>query len=195
MAESGSLRGGLVAGAAAGDTGGRYDGATIALHWATAAIVVLNWGMAQVEEFVPRGPARHTLWSVHIVLGTLLLLVLVARVLWRLGGGRALPAADRGFVHVAAKATHYGLYLLLGAVVGLGLLNAAARGWDFGFVQLPAWAPGDRALARRINGWHDLAANVLVALALVHAGAALLHHYAWHDGVLRRMLPGRNDLD
>ena len=40
-----------------------------------------------------------------------------------------------------------------------------------------------------MNGWHELAANTIVILAAIHAAAALVHHYLWRDGVLRRMLP------
>ena len=40
--------------------------------------------------------------------------------------------------------------------------------------------------------WHSLPANLLMALALIHATAALVHHYLWRDAVLRRMLPRRH---
>ena len=36
------------------------------------------------------------------------------------------------------------------------------------------------------HGWPG---TVLMVLALFHAVAALVHHYLWHDAVLRRMLP------
>ena len=39
------------------------------------------------------------------------------------------------------------------------------------------------ANAIALVGW------VILALAGLHAGAALVHRYLWHDGVLARMLP------
>jgi hypothetical protein len=35
-----------------------------------------------------------------------------------------------------------------------------------------------------------LIANIIIAVALLHAGAALFHRYVINDGVLRRMWPG-----
>ena len=35
--------------AGTGDTTGRYDAVTIALHWTTAVLVVLQWSVAQVQ--------------------------------------------------------------------------------------------------------------------------------------------------
>ena len=62
------------------------------------------------------------------------------------------------------------------------------RGYElFGTVRLPQL--GDRAWHKPITERHGLAADALLVLALVHAGAALIHHYVWRDGVLRRMLP------
>ena len=87
-----------------------------------------------------------------------------------------------------AKATHYGLYLLLLTVVTLGVVNAFVRGYSiYDLFHLPQ--VGDRAWRRQITDWHGLAANIVLALAGFHAAAALTHHFLWHDGVLGRMLP------
>ena len=103
-------------------------------------------------------------------------------------GGRKLPAADAGPLHVLAKATHYGLYLLLLIVIILGVVNAFVRGYNlFDLASLPQI--GDRALRKPITDWHGLAANLLLGLAGVHAAAALFHHYFLRDSVLGRMLP------
>ena len=164
----------------------RYDRRTIALHWATAVLVAVLWIMGQTADNVPKGPWRSAYWSSHVILGFTLAAVLIARIVWRARGGRALPAADRGALHLFAKATHYVLYLLLIAVVSLGIANAFVRGFNlFGAVALPQI--GDPDLRRPINHWHELAANMVFFLALFHAAAALVHHYLWRDGLLTRM--------
>ena len=61
----------------------------------------------------------------------------------------------------------------------------------FGLFSVPSIAPGDRALRRLVGGWHETAANLVLILAGLHAAAALFHHWALRDGVLRRMLPLR----
>lgn len=166
----------------------RYDRTTIALHWATAVLVAVLWIIGQSADWLPRGPVRLGYWSAHVVLGFALAAVLVGRLAWRAGAGRRLPAADRGLLHFVAKATHGGLYALLIAVVALGVANAFVRGFSlFGLANLPQI--GDPELKRPLTQWHEWAANAVLALALVHAGAGLVHHYLWRDGLLRRMSP------
>ena len=97
---------------------------------------------------------------------------------------------DPGPLHYLAKATHAALYGLLFVIVGLGIANAFVRGVSlFGMVSLPQI--GDTALRRPLTHWHGLLANLLMAVALFHTTAALVHHYLWHDTVLRRMLRSR----
>lgn len=115
---------------------------------------------------------------------------MVAFLVWRRAGGRHLPVEDPGPLHRLAKATHAALYVLLIVIVGLGIANAFVRGVSLGPVSLPQL--GDPAWRRSLTHWHGLAANILLALALFHAVAALVHHYLWHDAVLRRMLPRRS---
>lgn len=169
----------------------RYDRTTIALHWATALLVVVLWILGQTSDwFVDGGWLNTTLWSTHVVLGFALAGLLVWRVTWRAGGGRTLPGADTGALHVLAKATHYGLYLLLIVIVVLGIVNALVRGYSiYGLFHLPQ--VGDRAWRRPITQWHGLAANIALGLAGFHAAAALVHHYVLRDGLIARMLPDR----
>ncbi|MCW6512934.1 cytochrome b [Lichenifustis flavocetrariae] len=166
-----------------------YDPTTIALHWATAASVVILWIIGQTADWIPHGPANAAVWSVHVVLGFVLAAILTWRIMWRTSDGRRLPPADSGALQALAKLTHYLLYVFLLVVVVLGIVNAFVRGYNlFDLVSLPQ--VGDRAWRRPITHWHGLAANILLGLALFHAAAALVHHYLWRDAVLKRMLPG-----
>lgn len=89
-------------------TGARqYDARTIALHWATAGLIITQWGIAQVIDLFPNVAPRVAVRSTHIVLGLVLVAVLLTRLAWRATEGRRLPAADRGALHVVAKATHW----------------------------------------------------------------------------------------
>jgi len=169
----------------------RYDTRTMLFHWLTAALVVLQWIGAKTIDWFPRGTLRVDARSVHITVGVLLALVLVARIVWRATGGRRLPLADRGALNIVAKGTHWVLYLLLIAMVSVGIALAWVRGDSlFNLVSIPSFAPGNKALASQIFEIHDTIAWVILGLAGVHAGAALVHRYVWRDGVLARMLPG-----
>jgi cytochrome b561 len=46
---------------AQGDDRARYDGLSIALHWATAALVFLQFGLAETWGFFPEADRDHTL--------------------------------------------------------------------------------------------------------------------------------------
>ncbi len=174
---------------------GRSDRATILLHWLTAALVILLFALAEIWGFLPRGtPLRKGAQSLHISCGLLLTVVLIARLLWRGTQGRRLPPAATGLQHLAAKAAHHALYLLLAAQVALGFLFRWAQGEPFqffGLFDVPAALAPDHDLAQTIGGLHDTVAWTIIVLAGLHAVAALVHHYALRDGVLRRMLPGR----
>lgn len=169
-----------------------YDGTTIALHWVTAVLVLILWLIGTfLEDLVPKGALRSGIWSAHFVLGFASTGVIFMLLIWWQTKGRQLPVDDPGPLHVLAKATHLALYLLLLVIAGLGIANAFVRGVTLiGPLALPAI--GDPEWRRPLTHWHGLAANILMADAAFHAAAALVHHYLWHDAVLRRILPGRD---
>ncbi len=167
----------------------RYDGATIALHWTTALLVVAQWCVAQMIDWAPRGAPRVPMRSLHLTIGVILAILIAGRMLWRLTGGRRLPAADRGLLHVAAKATHWGLYALLTATLALGATLWWVRGdtWFFLFSP-PSFNPANAELREFLETWHGTLATAILYLAGFHAAAAIVHRLVWKDGVLGRML-------
>ncbi len=169
----------------------RYDRRTIVLHWAVAGSVALLWIMAQGAELLPKGPVRLSIWSVHILIGFLLALLVLARIGWRMTRGRRLPPADHGVRHLAAVLVHGLLYLLLVAVVGLGIANVFGHGFPlFGVWPFPRF--WDKPVQHFIGHWHGTIANIIMIVAVLHAAAALYHHAVLKDGVLRRMMPKAN---
>src|ERR1700688_1664555 len=105
-----------------------YDRRTIQLHWVTAALVGLLWASAQVIDFFPKGAPKIAVRSVHIVLGVVLGVILLARIVWRNRSARRLPRANDGVLGHAARIVHWALYAGLAAVILLGFSNACARG-------------------------------------------------------------------
>lgn len=173
----------------------RYDRRTIALHWITAALVVFLWMSAHAIDTFPKGPLRVDARSVHIVTGIVLLAILARRIAWRHMGGTIIPHREDRLDRVAGM-IHLLLYGLLFATLALGLLNAWVRGDSlFGLAGIPPMggygAQARHALSGRITGWHELGANAVLVLAGGHAVMALMHHFAWRDDTLRRMVPGR----
>jgi cytochrome b561 len=167
-----------------------YDTKTLWLHWLTAGLVISLWIVGQTIDWFPRGTPRVVVRSLHISAGTVLAMLLLYRLWWRSTGGAKLPPASEGMLQVLAKTVHIALYVGLFSTVALGVANAWVRGDNlFDLVKIPAFDPGNKILRHDVEEWHGLAANILLALAGLHAGAALLHHFLWKNTVLRRMLP------
>ena len=167
---------------------GRYDATTVALHWLTALLVAALWTVGQTADYLPEHSLVQTIvWSSHVTFGFTLAAIFIYRLVWRATSGRRLEAADRNpLLHLVAKATHYLLYALLAVTLALGIANAFVRGYDmFHLFHLPQLGPKD--LKRPITDWHGLAADAVLVVAAVHASAALVHHYVWHDRLLDRM--------
>ena len=179
---------------AAGDDRTRYDDVSRALHWLTAVLVLGQFGLAQLWDFWP-GPVRRFMVMLHMSLGVVLTVVLVARVAWRLMPGHQVAPATTGWVEVASKAAHYLLYVLLGAEAVLGFLWRWSGGEDMKFfgLLLPSPMPKlARATTHLFGDLHNWGAWTIIVVALGHTAAALYHHFVLHDDVLWRMLPGRD---
>jgi cytochrome b561 len=169
---------------------GCYDRRTIVLHWVTAALIVLLWGIAQVIDLFPKGAPKIAVRSVHIVLGLLLGVVLLMRIVWRTRSGRRLATSTHGVMGYLARTVHVALYVAVASVVLLGISNAWARGdYLFSLWRIPKLYPEIPQLKPTIENLHATFANALLILAAAHGLVAIAHHFILRDGVLRRMLP------
>ncbi|HEY4202352.1 MAG TPA: cytochrome b [Devosiaceae bacterium] len=175
-----------------------YDGVTIFFHWLTAVLVVALFGSSYWWNALPGGtPMRKWLQAFHVSLGILIVVVFLARVLWRAIKGRKLPAANKGHAHLATRTVHVLLYALLTVQIVLGFLLRWAQAEEFEFFGLfavPSLFAQDKPLAKIYEALHNYTGWAIVILAGGHAIAALVHHYVLRDGVLRRMLPGGTEV-
>lgn len=177
--------------------GGRYDGFTIALHWTTAILVVTLFALAEAWNLMPNGtPLRKLFQSWHVSLGIILAATIVTRLVWRSLFGRHLPGEANPITRAAGWAAHVALYALLIAQASLGVTLRWAQGESlslFGLFSIPAAFAPSKALENASEDLHNTLAWAIMGIALIHASAALWHHYAKHDGILRRMLPARTE--
>jgi cytochrome b561 len=177
---------------AAGDDKTNYDNLAIALHWLTAVLVVVQFAMAISWDYFAK-PTRQAMESIHVSLGLLLAVVVVARIVWRLIPGHQRPAAVSGWVEIASKGVHYLLYALLVAQAALGFGWRWAQGHAvefFGLFGIPGpYGELGRPTRHLFHDFHEYIGWAIVIIAFGHALAALYHHYALKDRVLGRMLP------
>jgi cytochrome b561 len=175
----------------AGDDGTTYDSVAIALHWATAALVLFQFVTAFTWDWFSRD-ARESMQSLHVSFGILLTVVILARVIWRLMPGHQVSSLQAGWVKIASKGVHYLLYALLVGQAVLGFVVGWSAGHPIHFFGIGIPGPFgalDRPIRHEIREIHQWVGYSIVILAFGHALAALYHHYARHDRVLGRMFP------
>lgn len=172
---------------------GGYDGVAKSLHWLVFALLLAQYIVAIAMPDIGRGTVPGTLIDLHMSIGIAILLVVVARWLWRVDHRVPLATVDMPtWEQTTARATHLLLYALLVVNPILGWANASARDWTitvFGVATLPHLvAPKSRA-GMLAGDLHTFLAWTLLALVGLHVAASLYHYFVRHDGVLQRMLP------
>ncbi len=170
-----------------------YGALAQVIHWLTAIFVVAGWFLGTFIDDFSR-PVHAAMLVVHMALGQCVIALLVVRLAWRFVDPPPPPEKTRFGrpQELAATLIHYLLYALLLTVPCLGIIVQLTRGnalpifgvWDV----LSPWH-ANRALARSVLKVHEYLANTLVALAGLHAAAALMHHWVLGDRTLVRMLP------
>jgi cytochrome b561 len=181
---------------AAGDDGTNYDGVAIALHWAVALLVFANFALAQTWDWFPK-PTRELMEDTHMSFGVLLTAAIIVRLIWRWIPGHQMSSLEAGWMRIASKSVHYLLYALLVAEATLGFAFrwGAGRPMEFfGGGIPPLIGVMDKALRHDLREIHEKIGWGIVIIALLHAAAALYHHYGLKDRVLERMLPAARRL-
>lgn len=133
--------------------------------------------------------------SRHKAIGMTVLVLVLARLLWRLANcPPQLPASMPQWERRVATTTHRLLYALLVAAAVAGWLYASAAGvsvsW-FGLVQIPDLIAKDRAFADVLRVTHIVLVVALAAVLGLHVAGALRHALVRRDGLVQRMLPGQ----
>ena len=178
----------------------RYSTVAIVLHWLLALFLLGMLAMGTDMADLPFSPWRLKLYNWHKWAGVTILVLSVLRLVWRLTHRPpALPVAIESAMPSwqlkAYHATHVALYALFFIVPLVGWAYSSAAGFPivlFGVLPLPDFVPASKELAELIKPWHEITATVLAALVLMHVGAALKHHFIDKDGLLKRMMPGRD---
>ena len=170
----------------------RYGLALRVLHWLTAIAVFTAFGVTYLEPFFARGtPARGMVGWVHISVGLLLIALLAVRIPVRIFGRNPPASAQISRpVAIASHIVHGLLYLALIATLALGVYLAFLRGNAVSFFSLftiPSPIAVNRDLGKQVQEIHELMANAVIILAVLHAAAAVLHHVVLKDDVLKRM--------
>jgi len=170
----------------------RYGAVSLLLHWGVALTVFGLFGVGLwMMELSYYHPWRQIVPDLHKSIGLTLFVILLLRVLWRFISPPPPPTPNQSrLIQIASKLGHLFLYLLLFAVIICGYLISTAEGDGivvFGLFTVPALLTisGKAELA---GAFHLYLAITLIVLAVLHALAALKHHFIDRDATLVRML-------
>ncbi|HEY8576483.1 MAG TPA: cytochrome b [Devosia sp.] len=170
----------------------KYGSVAIAIHWLTALAIVLMLASGLNAANMPDGAQKLGLLRFHAITGMLVGVLTLLRILWWLvfdkhpGNPPGMPAPQLW----AARLVHLGLYVVILVMVSSGFATVILTGANlqlFGNAPLPL---PDFSLAPPFTV-HGIIARLLIALLVVHIGAALWHQFVRGDRLLARMGLGR----
>jgi cytochrome b561 len=170
----------------------RYDRFAAALHWLTAALLVVQIAVGFVFHAMDRGPVRSEWFTWHKTLGVTILLLALVRLGWRLGHRPPpFPSGLPRWQRRIALWNHRLLYFVLIALPLTGLIAVSAyTGQDSialaGGLSLPPIPGVPEGVGEIGEEVHKNLVLLTVALIALHLAAAL-----WHRFERRRLMTGR----
>lgn len=166
-----------------------------AFHWLIALLILVQAAIGLTMVTMATTPDKVRVFALHKSIGLTILALVLLRIAWRLSEKRPTdpPTMPRWQVR-AARGMHFALYVLILAIPLSGWwFNSASNAplvW-FGLVDIPSLTHGYAPLWKpRALLLHQTLFWILVALLVLHVGAALWHHFRQRDDVLRRMVAG-----
>jgi cytochrome b561 len=173
----------------------RYSRTAIILHWIMAANLIFMLFFSEDLIRVPRGqslsgwePTAHASW------GLMVLLLVVVRLLWRVGHKPPPPPAMPRWQAIASKATHHLFYALMFLIPIFGLLAIVPYGAErLDVDKVVFFNLFPVAFMPNLGAWtmsaHEILGNIAKALIILHVIAALKHQFWDKDKLLQRMNP------
>lgn len=171
----------------------RYGAVAQLFHWGIVALIVTQFILANKADGLPIGPAKVATLATHKSIGMTIFGLAILRLIWRwFNPVPDLPAGTPRWQRLAAHVSHWLLYALILITPLVGWAMSSARNFPvswFGLFTLPDFVEPSKAAYDFFLESHHVLAKALFVVALVHAAAALKHHFLDRDNVLRRMLP------
>ncbi len=175
----------------------RYSTPAIALHWLIALLIFVAFPLGVYMHELPLSPDKLKLYSYHKWIGVSVFLLVAIRLGWRLTHTPpALPDGIAAWQRRASAVVHGLLYLLMIAIPLSGWLMSSAKGFQtvwFGVLPLPDLIGKNRELGELLAEVHEALNFTLLALVILHVGAALKHHFIERQPFLQRMGLGKKE--
>jgi cytochrome b561 len=160
----------------------------VTFHWVTVVLVAAAFIVGRTMSDLPNDPGKITALAIHMILGTVTLIILIARFIARLYLPRPAHASTGNvFLDRAGKAVHFALYAFVFLMTFSGMsLSLQTDLLPIVFGGSGAALPADfYAFAARML--HGVIAPALALLIVLHIEAALYHQFVIKDNLLARM--------
>jgi cytochrome b561 len=171
----------------------RYNNTAMTLHWLVALLIFAAFPLGVYMHDLPLSPTKLQYYSYHKWVGISILLLVIARVVWRFTHiPPPLPASTPRWEVVVSHITHLALYGLLIVIPLSGWLMSSAKGFQvvwFGVLPLPDLVGKDKALGELLVTLHQGLNLCLFLLVGMHIAAVIKHKFIDRDQILERMLP------
>lgn len=172
----------------------RYTSVAIVLHWIIAIAILAQLAVGFGNELLSRED-RGAVMTIHKSMGITILLLSVARLLWRLmHKPPPLPPGLKPWEKMLSGTVHAGLYVvMIGApLTGWAMSSASERPrpipfWGLEAPRLPLERSKD--LQEAFAGGHEFLGFLALGLLALHVGGALKHRFVDGHDVLWRMIP------
>lgn len=169
----------------------RYDLVAQCLHWIMALILVYLIFTSSFEE-VPDSVMEERI-RLHAGLGLTIAALGVVRWLWRFVRPRPHDIEfDQPWQKTLARAIHQIFYALFLITPAIGFFLATLVSYPvrpFGLGPIFQWPEDSPMVAGMVNSVHGFAADVILALLVLHVAAAVYHQFVKRDALLLRMMP------
>ncbi len=176
--------------------GWRYDGVARAFHWVVVAMLVVQYSVALLLASILPKSAEDSLIAWHFSMGSSVCVVMLARLAWRLTHPVPPPPADLSpGLQMLSRLTHWTFYAGFIVLPVLGWAAASAHGAQVrlaGLIPLPMLGTKDNPFGTAMQTVHPIIAVTLLAVIALHIAGALYHAFVKRDGVVGRILPGRD---
>lgn len=173
-------------------TATRYGTVAVTIHWLSAIFILALLGSGFRAGSLVDSTGKASVLSVHVPLGIIILLLTLARVAWWVfADSKPIhPAGGPAWQTMSAKAVHVLFYVVIFgmAASGIGMMILSGAG-SILFFGSDAPLPDFRDYLPRVP--HGIGARVMIALLVLHIGAALYHHFIKKDGLIWRMWFGQ----
>ncbi len=163
-----------------------YGRVAVTIHWLSALLIIVLIGSGFRSGFATDPEVKLAALRIHLPVASLVLILTVLRLIWWWRfDTKPLPLQGvPNWQEAIARWTHRGLYVLILGMLASGIAMSVMSGLPdalFGSADLPDFTE----LPPRTG--HGIAARLIAAAVLLHAGAALYHHWVKKDRTLRRM--------